>query len=783
MKIPWNIRENSVFFMGDMLLLSLVCLYCFGSFGGIHQVNAANVLVVLGVGAALGGLKLLRGRMKGLWALLLAAGVLVLGGVWGERLETVRTYLLWLANKPGWKAEYIPIYEMLQTAVYTAAVFCFQSAGEKRRRLRAWAGVALCLYLAVCVFLQKEISHWGMVFTAAYLMLLYLEWLYHRGAGQGERSPVLWLTPFAGIYLALMMILPAPKEPFRWQFARDIARLAEETAAAVAQQMEWAGGRPDFGAAFAGFSDGGSPFGNLLSGDREVMELTVEAAQRTNIYLTGSVFDTFDGSEWSRVYEPDAWEREIDALETLYAVRRDGEGYLRNYLYQTKIGVELRNFKTEYVFAPLKSYRASGWAVRKTSQDSDGAWRFDKKLGYGTEYEVQYWQMNLDAPDFNRMLERQQGYAYGGPGEDNGSLLHELQFRYSFFPRSMEAVTEEDLAEREAVLYNRYASPVELSGRVRAYLDKMVSGADTDLEKLKAIESSFSDFYYTTSPGELPEDVDFLEYFLLENPRGYCTYYATAFVLLARAQGFPARYVQGFCVPVGTEKTVSVRSGMAHAWPEVYLSGIGWIPFEPTPGYTQMRYQSWETVSLEPGGSQEDNKPQETQEPAALPEEKEIVLEGLEERPGLLLPVLVPMLLLAALGGALLGLDALWGRHRYRRMTPEEKRKLLLEQNLALLAVMGYSLERGETLSELRERIAGDTAHFPSLEFVECYEMAEYGACKADPALVGKMEQGRRLLLEELKRRTGKKYIWYRLKLMLAFSFYDRNESTPAALE
>lgn len=60
---------------------------------------------------------------------------------------------------------------------------------------------------------------------------------------------------------------------------------------------------------------------------------------------------------------------------------------------------------------------------------------------------------------------------------------------------------------------------------------------------------------YNKNPGVLPDQVadgkSFLDFFLLESQKGYCTYYATAFVLLARAEGFPARYVQGFCVPAG----------------------------------------------------------------------------------------------------------------------------------------------------------------------------------------------------------------------------------------
>lgn len=98
------------------------------------------------------------------------------------------------------------------------------------------------------------------------------------------------------------------------------------------------------------------------------------------------------------------------------------------------------------------------------------------------------------------------------------------------------------------------------------------------------MEKELSSYTYTKNPGKLPDSIinqeDFLDYFLLESQKGYCSYFATAFVLMARAEGIPARYVEGFCVPVTTNKKMTVTANMAHAWPEVYIEGIGWLPFD-----------------------------------------------------------------------------------------------------------------------------------------------------------------------------------------------------------
>ncbi len=68
---------------------------------------------------------------------------------------------------------------------------------------------------------------------------------------------------------------------------------------------------------------------------------------------------------------------------------------------------------------------------------------------------------------------------------------------------------------------------------------------------------------------------------------GYCEQFAGAYAALARSLGLPARVAVGFTPgePDPDDPTfVEVRGLNAHAWPEVYFSGVGWVPFEPTPG-------------------------------------------------------------------------------------------------------------------------------------------------------------------------------------------------------
>ena len=78
-----------------------------------------------------------------------------------------------------------------------------------------------------------------------------------------------------------------------------------------------------------------------------------------------------------------------------------------------------------------------------------------------------------------------------------------------------------------------------------------------------------------------PSD-DYAIYFLTEAHRGYCIHYASAAAVLYRALGIPARVTEGFAAPVRAGLFTDVHAGDAHAWVEIYLDGIGWIPVEVT---------------------------------------------------------------------------------------------------------------------------------------------------------------------------------------------------------
>lgn len=134
-----------------------------------------------------------------------------------------------------------------------------------------------------------------------------------------------------------------------------------------------------------------------------------------------------------------------------------------------------------------------------------------------------------------------------------------------------------------------------LLGRVADAAAGVVAGEANDYDRLVALQSWFrgGEFAYSldapVDDGFDGSDLDAMASFL-DRQEGYCVHFASTFAVMARTLGMPSRVVVGYLPGVrggewlGQEAVYTVRASQLHAWPEVYFRGIGWVPFEPTPG-------------------------------------------------------------------------------------------------------------------------------------------------------------------------------------------------------
>lgn len=145
----------------------------------------------------------------------------------------------------------------------------------------------------------------------------------------------------------------------------------------------------------------------------------------------------------------------------------------------------------------------------------------------------------------------------------------------------------DEAIEEMSIAYDSFTSlPKQLPKRIYTLAEEIVAGKTSDYEKAVAIERYFhtQEFVYDLSPPRSPKNRDYIDYFIFESKKGICIHYATAMVILARAAGLPARYVEGYVAKeIDTETgRYIVRQKDGHAFPEVYIVGYGWMIFEPT---------------------------------------------------------------------------------------------------------------------------------------------------------------------------------------------------------
>jgi transglutaminase-like putative cysteine protease len=129
--------------------------------------------------------------------------------------------------------------------------------------------------------------------------------------------------------------------------------------------------------------------------------------------------------------------------------------------------------------------------------------------------------------------------------------------------------------------------PDDLDPRVAELAEAVVAGAPTAYDRALLLQNHLRtsyDYSLSVPPGHSESA---LARFLFVDQAGYCEQFSAAFAAMARHVGLPARVAVGFTVGEqqrGSPTRFTVRGEHAHAWPEVWFNGVGWVPFEPTPG-------------------------------------------------------------------------------------------------------------------------------------------------------------------------------------------------------
>lgn len=123
---------------------------------------------------------------------------------------------------------------------------------------------------------------------------------------------------------------------------------------------------------------------------------------------------------------------------------------------------------------------------------------------------------------------------------------------------------------------------------VTGLAEEITANAASDFERARLLQDHFlqsGNFEYDLNVAQR-HDVNSIEDFLFVVEAGYCEQFASTFASMARSIGLPARVAVGFTWGEWNDarQEYIVRGEHAHAWPEVYFAGAGWVVFDPTPG-------------------------------------------------------------------------------------------------------------------------------------------------------------------------------------------------------
>ena len=282
-------------------------------------------------------------------------------------------------------------------------------------------------------------------------------------------------------------------------------------------------------------------FGEWRSNEREAIVLAAPRA----LYLRTTTYDAYTGRGWQRT---DGTTRRVPAGEPLFGVPTPERPTVAAAVDVRDITVEMqqtvgRNIFTAgsplAVYAPVVLHESGGQPVL-------GGIEAVTPLHEGEAYEM--------TVAISKATEAELGSA----GTD--------------YPETVRSL---------------YLDDSLVTARVAELAREVTAEADNPYEQAEALARFLTgpDFTYATNGPVVPGDGDLVDTFLFaeDGRRGYCQYYASAMVMMARSLGLPARVAVGFAPGESIGEGLFLqREANAHAWAEIYFPGYGWEIFEAT---------------------------------------------------------------------------------------------------------------------------------------------------------------------------------------------------------
>ena len=333
----------------------------------------------------------------------------------------------------------------------------------------------------------------------------------------------------------------------------------------------------------------------LLKGRTKRLEVEMNKPQE--LYLRGYVGSEYKARFWTTL-PLESYSGEYDGMlawleknkflpATQYAaydkLSKEASGEEEEY---QNVSVKNENAYRKYVYLPSALF---SWDSGRTKREKD--WNVSSTAFFGARnYNFRMTQTNSTAETV--LADK---WTQSPKSESQKKYLNNESIYHSFVEDSYLTVDTEQRKLIEEMFFDKGKTEKD-------FTKENFSEVTTQIRQILR-----SGMTYTKQPQTSPENTDFLQWFLKKSKKGNAVAYATAAVLAYRTAGYPARYVEGYHLSATEAETLAkenkkkiiLTTQNAHAWAEVYVTGVGWLPVEVVPGLYTETYTN-ETVEGKP---------------------------------------------------------------------------------------------------------------------------------------------------------------------------------------
>ena len=367
------------------------------------------------------------------------------------------------------------------------------------------------------------------------------------------------------IIAVVTFFTPVNEEPCQWTVIKKAIASTGEFFADLADNTVYFFESFGFsGGAYSGYSSDGKLTGSVSDYHRTELEFVNRTNnRRTVLYLKGRSYLDIDREGFSGLDE-------VENESAWFAL------YM-NALYHADIDKKEAGFMSQIVNSDIVyRYLRTGDVIRPMTTLAiyeEGQPAKVKKKGY--TYWLRYLLVDYGSPYFKEVADIDEQL----PPEDYDTIVKYTKEVYNIDFNNIlteeeyiAAVSEKDMSE--------YLKSDFATDRVKDLAEDITKDCSNDYEKAVMIERYLCQYEYSKDV-DLTKSDNYVDEFLFETQKGYCVHFASSMVMMLRSVGIPARYTVGY----RHDEHLSfkeVMSNEAHAWPEAYIEGFGWMPFEPT---------------------------------------------------------------------------------------------------------------------------------------------------------------------------------------------------------